>query len=160
MRRLLIPAAAAVAVLAFAVVNASAHGRHGGRGGGALTVVEHATTDAVTNGDASADKLGNVLTFANPVYDRTDATKVGSDQGYCIRVVLGHSWECNWTTFLPDGQITVEGPFSDTGNTVVAITGGTGAYRNARGSMDLKYHNAAGTEFDFVFNLHGSDERH
>ena len=37
----------------------------------------------------------------------------------------------------------------------VAITGGTGAYRDAGGSMDLKYRNPAGTEFDFVFNLHG-----
>src|SRR5207245_10005178 len=103
MKRLLIPAAgAAVAVLVFAVVNASAHGGHEHKGG-ALTVVEHATTDAVTNGDASTDTLGNVLTFANPVYDKADANKVGSDQGYCIRVVLGKSWECNWTTFLPNG---------------------------------------------------------
>ena len=160
MRRLLIPAAAAaIAALAFAVVNASARGGHD-HGKGGLTVVEHATTDAVTNGDAAADKLGNVLTFANPVYDKTDKTQVGSDQGYCVRVVLGKSWECNWTTFLPKGQITVEGPFSDTGNTTLAITGGTGAYRDARGSMDLKYHNPAGTEFDFVFNLGDHGSRH
>ena len=119
-------------------------------------MIEHATTDAVTNGSA-ADSAGNVLTFANDVFDNADAKKVGSDQGYCIRIVVGKAWECNWTTFLSDGQITVEGPFSDTGNTVLAITGGTGKYRNAGGSMELKYHNAAGTEFDFVFNLHGGD---
>src|SRR6266516_3102250 len=116
MKRLFIPAAAAAAVLVFAVVNAGARGGHHGNGHGnghGLTVVEHAATDAVTNGDASTDKLGNVLTFANPVYDQADQTRVGSDQGYCIRVVLGSSWECNWTTFLPKGQITVEGPFSD-----------------------------------------------
>ena len=51
------------------------------------------------------------------------------------------------------GSITVEGKFSDTGNTVLAITGGTGAYATARGEMDLKYHNKKGTEFDFVFHL-------
>ena len=161
MKRLFIPAAAAAAVLVFAVVNAGARGGHHGNGHGnghGLTVVEHATTDAVTNGDASTDKLGNALTFANPVYDQADQTRVGSDQGYCIRVVLGSSWECNWTTFLPKGQITVEGPFSDTRNTTLAITGGTGAYRDARGSMDLKYHNPAGTKFDFVFNLHGNGD--
>jgi len=56
---------------------------------------------------------------------------------------------------LPNGQITVEGPFSDTGNTALAITGGTGKYRNARGSMDLKFHDQAGTEFDFVFHVIG-----
>jgi len=89
------------------------------------------------------------------VYDRKDAQQVGSDQGYCVRIVVGQTWECNWTTFLPNGQITVEGPFSDTGNTVVAITGGTGKYRNVRGSMELNYHNPAGTEFDFVFHVIG-----
>ena len=89
------------------------------------------------------------------MFDSSDATKVGSDQGYCVRVVAHTSWECNWTTFLPGGQITVEGPFSDTGNTTVAITGGTGKYRNARGWMELNYHNPDGSKFDFVFHLHG-----
>ncbi len=156
MKRLLVPAAAAAAaaaVLVFAVVSATA-GNSRAKAGGSIHVIEHATTDAVTNGTAG-DSAGNILTFANDVYDAADANKVGSDQGYCVRTVVGASWECNWTTFLPGGQITVEGPFSDTGNTVVAVTGGTGAYRNARGSMQLIYHNPAGTEFDFVFNLIG-----
>ncbi len=122
--------------------------------GGSIQVIEHATSDAVTNGSA-ADAAGNVLTFANDVFDSADHAKVGSDQGYCIRIVVGKSWECNFTTFLPGGQITAEGPFSDTGDTALAITGGTGQYRDARGWMDLRYHNPAGTEFDFVFHLHG-----
>jgi allene oxide cyclase len=142
------------AVLAVAVNTSAGHGkgRHGG--GHTIAVVEHATTDAVTNGEAG-DAAGNILTFANDVYDAADTHRVGSDQGYCVRTVAGQSWECNWTTSLPSGQITVEGPFSDTGNTVLAITGGTGAYRNARGQMELKYHNPAGTEFDFIFHLIG-----
>ena len=118
-----------------------------------IHVVERATTDAVTNGNANSDKLGNVLTFANKVYDSTNKTKVGSDQGYCIRVVVGKTWECNWTTFLKSGSITVEGKFSDTGNTVLAITGGTGAYATARGEMNLNYHNKKGTAFDFIFHV-------
>ena len=36
-----------------------------------------------------------------------------------------------------------------------AVTGGTGKYRNVRGSMDLKYRNPQGTEFDFIFHLIG-----
>ena len=58
-------------------------------------------------------------------------------------------------TLLPKGQITVEGPFYDTSDSVLAITGGTGAYRNVRGEMDLKYNNPAGTKFDFVFHVIG-----
>jgi Allene oxide cyclase barrel like domain len=154
MKRLLLPAALiAAAVLVFAVVNATA-GSSRKTEGKTIHVVEHATTDAVTNGTAG-DDAGNILTFANDVFNAADTAKVGTDQGYCVRVVVGTSWECNWTTFLPGGQITVEGPFLDAGDSVVAITGGTGAYRNARGSMDLKFHNPAGTAFDFVFHLIG-----
>ena len=156
MKRLLIPAAAAtVVVLTVTVVNATAgRSSHKAAGGNSIHVVEHAMTDAVTNGE-SGDAAGNILTFANDVYDAADKHKVGTDQGYCVRIVVGATWECNWTTFLPDGQITVEGPFSDTGDTVLAVTGGTGAYRNSRGSMQLRFHNPAGTEFDFVFDLVG-----
>ena len=154
MRKAILPVAVVVAVgVGFAVVNATAKDKPTGEHHGAIHVIEHATTDAVTNG--SGDQAGNILTFANDVYNGADATKVGSDQGYCVRIVVGKSWECNWTTFLPNGQITVEGPFSDTGNTVIAITGGTGKYAKARGWMELNYHNPAGTEFDFVFHLHG-----
>jgi len=154
MKRLLIPAALiAAAVLVFAVVNATA-GSSRKSEGGTIHVIEHADTDAVTNGTAG-DGAGNILTFANDVFNAADTSKVGSDQGYCVRIVVGKSWECNWTTFLPGGQITVEGPFLDAGDSVVAITGGTGAYRNARGWTDLKYHNPAGTKFDFVFHLIG-----
>jgi hypothetical protein len=157
MKRAIVPAAAVAAgVLVFTVVNATAKDKPKGEGG-SIHVIEHATSDAVTNGSAG-DAAGNVLTFANGVFDAADKTKVGSDQGYCVRIVVGKTWECNWTTFLPGGQITVEGPFSDTGNTAVAITGGTGKYRNARGWMELNYHNAAGTEFDFVFHLHGDGD--
>lgn len=153
MKRAVISAAvAAGAILVFAVVSTTAGGSRAADS--TVRVVEHATSDAVTNGTAD-DSAGNVLTFANEVFDSADVKKVGSDQGYCIRIVVGKTWECNWTTFLSGGQITVEGPFSDTGNTVLAITGGTGVYKNARGSMELVFHNPAGTKFDFVFHLTG-----
>jgi len=83
-----------------------------------------------------------------------DAAKGGADQGYCIRITAPGSYECNWTTFLARGQITAEGPFFDTADSVLAITGGTGAYRNARGQMELKARNG-GTEFDFIFHVIG-----
>lgn len=143
-------AVAAIALLAFA---APAAGGAGASKATVIHVVERASTDAVTNGDPNEDQLGNVLTFANKVYDSANKRQLGSDQGYCIRTVVGKTWECNWTTFLKSGSITVEGKFSDTGNTVLAITGGTGAYATARGEMDLEYHNEKGTAFDFVFHL-------
>jgi hypothetical protein len=119
--------------------------------GHTVTVIEHATTDATTN-PGQADGTGDVLTWANDVFDAKDSAKVGTDQGYCIRVVAGQSYECNWTTFLPGGQITVEGPFYDTKDSTLAITGGTGRYRHVRGTMDLKSLEG-GTKYQFVFHL-------
>jgi Allene oxide cyclase len=149
MKRLLPPLAVAAAA-ALAVWAATAGGSTSSSA--PVHVIEHAVSDVVSNG-TTADKLGNVLTFANPVYDAANAKKVGTDSGYCVRTVKGQTWECSWTTFLPRGQITVEGPFSDTGDTKLAITGGTGAYATTRGWMDLRYHTKKGTEFDFVFHV-------
>jgi len=151
--------ALAVAVAASVAVAGNGHGRKGGgHGHGSrwhgkvIHVVEHATTDAITNPDDGTDSAGAILTFTNPVFDEGDSSQVGSDQGYCIRLVVGKSWECNWTTFLPKGQLTVEGPFYDTQDSVLAITGGTGRYSLARGSMELKSRNG-GTEYDFIFHV-------
>jgi hypothetical protein len=119
--------------------------------GHTVTVIEHATTDATTNPGTGPGGIGDVLTFANDVFDASDTNTVGTDQGYCIRVASG-SYECNYTTFLPKGQITVEGPFYDTKDSTLAITGGTGRYRHVRGTLDLKSLEG-GTKFMFVFHL-------
>jgi allene oxide cyclase len=117
-----------------------------------IHVVERATTDAVTNG-SKQDKAGNLLTWHNKIYDEANKNQVGRDAGYCVRIVAHKSWECAWTTFLQGGSIAVQGPFSDNGGTVLAITGGTGAYAGASGFMKLEYHNKKGTAFDFIFHL-------
>jgi hypothetical protein len=79
-----------------------------------IKMIEHATTDAVTDTGAKGDSAGDILTFANEVFDADDKNKIGTDQGHCIRTVPGKAWECFWTVTLDKGQITIEGPFSDT----------------------------------------------
>ena len=131
------------------------HGHGQKRHGKVVHVVEHGTTDSISNqGGGAGDAAGNILTFSNDVFDQSNSTKVGSDQGYCVRIVVGESWECNWTTFLAGGQVIVEGPFYDRRDSVLAITGGTEAYANVRGSMELKSR-SGGTEYDFIFHLIG-----
>jgi allene oxide cyclase len=165
MKRVLgsVAALAAIAALAVAVSASgeqSSHVRHHGnndghgRNGKTITVIEHATSDTTTDTGAPDDSVGDVLTFANDVFDAADAQKVGTDQGYCLRVVAATSYECTWTTFLPGGQIVVAGPFYDAKDSTLAITGGTGRYRDARGTMDLRSR-MGGTEFAFVFHLEG-----
>ena len=144
----------AVVVLVVAVNASAGKGKGHHSAGHTIAVVEHATTDAVTNGTAG-DDVGNILTFGNDIFNAADTQQVAYRSGILYPHRRGRHRRCTWTTFLPSGQITVEGPFSDTGNTVLAITGGTGAYRNARGEMELKYHNPQGTKFDFVFHVIG-----
>ena len=118
-----------------------------------LIMTEHATTDTVTDTGASGDSAGDVLTFANEVFDAEDRNRVGSDQGMCVRTVPGKAWECFWTLSLASGQITVEGPFYDIGDSVLAITGGTGAFGNAQGDMLLSPIGTEGKAFRFTYRL-------
>ncbi|MGE5460508.1 MAG: allene oxide cyclase family protein [Solirubrobacterales bacterium] len=121
-----------------------------------ITVVEHATSDAVVDIGATGDSEGDILWFANQVYDSTDTSVAGSDQGQCFRTsVADGAWECNWTTMLDDGSITVEGPFYDAADSVVAITGGTGIFKRAQGQMRLHCYTGADTigRCDFAFKI-------
>ena len=167
MRRLAkfpLPVATALVVALCASAVAFAHptgdhhngsGKQGGKahsGVGKIVVIEHATSDATTDTGGPGDTVGDVLTFANDLFDAADTTKVGTDQGYCIRVVAGTSYECTWTAFLPGGQLVVSGPFYDAKDSTLAITGGTGIYKRARGTMDL-HALAGGTKFAFTYRV-------
>ena len=118
-----------------------------------LKVIEHATTDAVTDTGAKGDSAGDILTFANEVFDADDKNKIGSDQGHCIRTVPGKTWECFWTLTLDKGQITVEGPFNDTGDSLFAITGGTGDFAGAQGEMALSAYGTKGDAYTFIYKV-------
>ena len=118
-----------------------------------IEVVEHAITDTENPGVNGADVKGNILTFNNPVYNVKNTRKVGHDEGFCTRLAPTQGiWECLWTTFIKGGQLTVQGPYYDKRNSVLSITGGTGAYRNSRGQMKL-VSRENGKEYDFIFEL-------
>ena len=118
-----------------------------------LTVFEHSTTDKVIDVGKQGDSTGDILTFHNNMYDEADTTKVGLIQGQCVRVSpRAGTWECWGTMSLTDGRITFEGPFSDTSDTVFAVTGGTGSYENVRGSDRVEAING-GAEYKQTFSL-------
>ena len=128
---------------------AQAHGQK------VIHVIEHAVTDTIQNFHQGQDSRGDVLGFGNKVYDPQDKNVVGHDNGFCIRTTPGVAWECNWTTFLNGGQITVEGPYYDDPkhDSLLAITGGTGIYLEAQGQMLLHDHFGDATQYDFVYML-------
>ena len=152
-RTLALAATAALAGGAIAAAPSSAKPRRALAAGTTVHVIEHAITDTENPGVGGADVKGNVLTFNNPVFNVANTKQVGHDEGFCIRVAPAQGiWECLWTTFLKAGQITVQGPYYDTRNSVLSITGGTGAYRNSRGEMTLLSRDG-GKQYDFIFHL-------
>jgi allene oxide cyclase len=144
---------AAVTAGAIAVGTADAGTQKAVVTGRHITVVEHAVSDTVADTGPTGDSRGDVLAFANPVFNRGNTKRVGHDNGSCVRTAVGKAWECSWTTRLATGSLVVEGPFYDTRDSTLAITGGTGAYAQARGVMHLHARNAQGTAYTFGFVL-------
>jgi hypothetical protein len=166
LQRLTMPRLLLVAVLAVALGGgaAVASARQSGpaatpsaaRAATVFTVVERATTDVVTyvNKKAQNDVIGNTLGFGNKLYNAKNTKVVGRDQGFCYRTNPGKTWECTWTNIFDDGKITVQGVFrDDLKDTRLAITGGTGAYKDAQGFMILHARDDLGAELDFEFHL-------
>ncbi len=128
-----------------------------GTRGRALVLIEHPDTDTVVHLNADGkDHVGDLLPFNNPVYDAANKVKVGDDQGNCIHVRVDPAnktgaYECNWTTNLSGGSITVEGAFLDAGPSTLAVIGGTGRYKLSRGTMDLAP--TADGNYSFTFHL-------
>ncbi len=118
-----------------------------------IKVVERPIGETSVDLGTKGDTVGDMLVFANGVFDAANKTQIGTDQGFCVRTIAGKSWECLWTLTLKAGQITVEGPFFDEGDSLLAITGGTGKYAGAKGSMKLHPRDAKPSSYDFTYDL-------
>jgi hypothetical protein len=90
---------------------------------------------------AAGPSIGDRLVFSNPIFDTNNA-RIGRDGADCVIVRIDPTEpparqqvvQCTISVQLPDGQITVQGLAQGTEN-YFAITGGTGAYRQARGEV-------------------------
>ena len=90
---------------------------------------------------APGPSIGDRLVFSAAIFD-TDGQRIGKDGADCVIVRIDPTEtpdkqqvvQCMISVQLPDGQITVQGLAQGTEN-YFAITGGTGAYRQARGEV-------------------------
>jgi uncharacterized membrane protein len=119
-----------------------------------IALVEHPVNETtVHTAKPGTDAVGDILSFANPVFDAANRTQVARDQGFCVRTVAGKSWECLWTLILKDGTITIEGAFHDTGDSIFAVTGGSEKYEGAKGQMKLHPRSGTPEAYDFNYEL-------
>ena len=108
-------------------------------------------SDSVIDQPPQGDSAGDMLVFADPVFDPTTKKQIGMDQGSCIRVIIGKAWECSWTVVLAGGVITAEGQYLTPADSTLAVTGGTGQYVGAKGTMTI--HMLQKTSLLFTYNL-------
>ena len=103
---------------------------------------ERATGDlAFIDQGAPGPSIGDRLVYSAAIFD-TNGQRIGRDAADCIIVRVDPSEpparqqvvQCSISVELPDGQLTVQGLAQGTEN-YFAITGGTGAYRTARGEV-------------------------
>jgi len=143
MKKLIPVATSLVATLAFSSALA----------GQTLHLIERPTKETTVDLGAKGDSIGDLLVFANPVFDAANKTQVATDQGFCVRTIVGKTWECMWTLSMKDGMITVEGPFNDSGDSLFVVTGGTGKYAGAKGQMKLHPLEGKPESLDFLYEL-------
>jgi hypothetical protein len=107
-----------------------------------LRLSERATGDlAFIDVGAPGPSTGDRLVFSAAIFD-TNNQRIGRDAAECIIVRVDANEtpdrqqvvQCMISVELPDGQLTVQGLAQGTDN-FFAITGGTGAYRKARGEV-------------------------
>jgi hypothetical protein len=101
-----------------------------------LDLVERPLHDTIVDvGYPDQDSVGDLMIWSNDVYDDGNSAKVGDDSGWCIRTRLGKTWECTFTISLQDGRISTAGSVEDRVDPVLAVIGGTGAYRGVTGQL-------------------------
>jgi len=118
-----------------------------------LRLVERTIKETTVDLGARGDSPGDLLVFDNLLFDSANKTKLGSNQGSCVRIAPGKTWDCSMTLQLEGGSLTAHGRYSDEGDSAFAITGGTGKYSVARGSITVHARDAKGAAYDFSVDL-------
>ena len=86
------------------------------------------------------DSVGDILTFDQPLLDE-NMKQVGNNSGKCIRTLVEHSFQCQWTLTFENGSIQVAGREFDQGTSTLSIVGGTGKYSGITGEMESTNNN-------------------
>lgn len=84
--------------------------------------------------------IGDILAFSNPIFDESRTHRLGVSSAQCIATRPGRiasaTYTCSGTFALKDGTIAVAALQRGEPTTQqLAVTGGTGAYDGARGTI-------------------------
>lgn len=135
-------------------------GTHDGGSGEVLRLVGKEVSSQLLDLGAADFSEGDQFVFTNDLFRGN--TKVGEDGGLCVVSRLTQegaaTFECHGVNTLPGGQITVQGLVTYGPTEEIkqdpyhfAITGGTGKYRKARGTVRIK---EGPEEAQLTFRIH------
>jgi Allene oxide cyclase barrel like domain len=130
MRKQLLAVAAVAAIVAVGIAILSERGAAAGGDDSVIRIVELAEVQKVIP-PPSDGPVGTRYIFSSGIYD-TAGQRIGRDGADCVQTNPDGTFHCVISVILPDGELTFQGLATGTENTF-AITGGTGAFRNARG---------------------------
>jgi len=101
---------------------------------GSVTLVDNPTKQ---HGRHHPPSRGDGLVLIEKVFDPASGQRIGRTQTACTVINASHSrLQCTGTIVLPLGEIAVQGG----GQPPFAVTGGTGAFAGARGTLDGREH--------------------
>ena len=157
LRKLMVGVLATVLVATGASMAVAGSGDDGDDDGGqTIRLVDKLVSEANLDLGETGDGPGDRFVFAGDLFKGDE--KVGDDGGECtiVRLVerVAATANCVATLRLPGGQITVQGlvTFTDESEPItVAVTGGTGRYREADGEMTIE--TVSDTEDHFTIRL-------
>jgi len=155
LRKLMVGVLAVVLVATGASMAVAGGGDDGDDDGQVIRLVDRIASEAELDLGETGFGPGDRFVFAGDLYKGDE--KVGEDGGECTIVRLEGevaTGNCVATLSLPGGQITVQGlvAFADEQEPFkVAVTGGTGRYRDADGEMRIE--TISDTEDRFTIEL-------
>ena len=80
-----------------------------------------------------------MFVFQSDLLDPNTHAKVGTVEGHCVLITAsGDISDCDASGILAGGQIRVAGANSNADTNVLAVTGGTGIYRNVSGQITVQ----------------------
>src|SRR5207342_291429 len=139
MLRKLLMTAGMGALVAMAIGGASfASASGGGEGGGrTIVVIEKTTSQKFLDLGKPGPTAGDEFFFASQFWNTARTHKVGSNRGFCAFETQTAA-HCVGTAQLAGGTLEFAGEATITGaDSVIAITGGTGAFDGAEGHVSI-----------------------
>ncbi len=101
-------------------------------------IAHHAPPDLVDLGEAGVTAGDQAVLSATLFWDYDDKQAIGTALVHCTVIAAAGPRHCVGTLVLPEGQIAVQGSYTEAGGPdELAVTGGTGRYAKVRGTVRL-----------------------